>query len=479
MAKALSVNPVRRIQDSARVFVSASDWLVEPGVDKRKAGDLAQRRSENFLEMNRGILSDFGVRGQLGGVRGDIGLWLETDTRIGALPLLSPSSAKPELGLVVEPRFSWSSAGDMLVGTGFRITPEILPLPRMVPNSDRQIPSWVLSATVLMRIEALLKQSSRRFEMSEAILNAPKGQVNWSRYASNHWAQGQCLSIPCRFPDLLIDTKLHGAMHWTVLRHQDALRTQRRRHIAVLHLLQRCESLLMQLRPYAPTQPHTGWQPANRNASTDVFRKGLEAIHWTVDERGLGGTSDLAGLPWRMDMAVFFEAWIESIAEATAKRFQAKLTAGRRHETLVRLHWQPHRLGTQRALIPDVVLQRADVTLVIDAKYKRHAQLVGYGGYAKGEHDWQAQHREDLLQVLAYSSLFDTPRVVACLSYPTPHDQWQILRDQGRVMSRATVRQGLRQVEVALIAVPMSGSTAEISDILGRLLLPADVGIDS
>jgi hypothetical protein len=452
------------------VFVSASDWLLEPGVDKRKAGDLAQRRSENFLEMNRGVLNDFGIRGQLGGLRGNIGLWLETDTRIGALPLLSPSSAKPELGLVIEPRFSWSSAGDMLVGTGFRITPDILPLPRMVPNSDRQIPSWVLSATVLMRIEALIKQSSRHFEINEAVLNAPKGQVNWARYATNHWAHGQCLSIPCRFPELLEDTKLRGVMHWTVLRHQDALRTQRGRHIAVQHLLQRCEALLTQLRPFAPRQPETGWRPTNRTLNGDVFRKGLEAIHWTVDERGLGGTSDLAGLPWRMDMATFFEAWIESIAESTAKRFQAKLTVGRRHETLVRLNWQPQRLGTQRALIPDVVLQRADVTLVIDAKYKRHAQLVGYGGYGKGEHDWQAQHREDLLQVLAYSSLFDTPRVVACLAYPTAHDQWQLLRDQGRIMSRATVRHGLRQIEIALVAVPMSGRTDEISDILGQLL---------
>lgn len=473
MAQTLSANSVRRIQDSARVFVSASDWLLEPGVDKRKAGDLAQRRIENFLAMNRGVLNDFGVRGQLGGLRGNIGLWLETDTRIGALPLLSPSSAKPELGLVIEPRFSWSSTGDMLVGTGFRITPDILPLPRMVPNSDRQIPSWVLSATVLMRIEALIKQSSRRFEINEAVLSAPKGQVNWARYATNHWAQGQCLSIPCRFPDLLEDTKLRGVMHWTVLRHQDALRTQRGRHIAVLHLLQRCEALLTQLRPFAPRQPETGWRPANNNLNSDVFRKGLEAIHWTVDERGLGGTSDLAGLPWRMDMATFFEAWIESIAEATAKRFQAKLTAGRRHETLVRLNWQPQRLGTQRALIPDVVLQRADVTLVIDAKYKRHAQLVGYGGYGKGEHDWQTQHREDLLQVLAYSSLFDTQRVVACLAYPTAHDQWQLLREQGRVMSRATVRHGLRQIEIALVAVPMSGRTNEISDILGQLLISA------
>jgi hypothetical protein len=58
--------------------------------------------------------------------------------------------------------------------------------------------------------------------------------------------------------------------------------------------------------------------------------------------------------------------------------------------------------------------------------------------------------------------------------YPTAHDQWQVLRDQGRVMSRATVRHGLRQVEVALLAVPMTGRTDEISDLLGRLLSPTD-----
>nr|CBA30642.1 hypothetical protein Csp_C24570 [Curvibacter putative symbiont of Hydra magnipapillata] len=78
---------------------------------------------------------------------------------------------------------------------------------------------------------------------------------------------------------------------------------------------------------------------------------------------------------------------------------------------------------------------------------------------------------EEISSVLAYSKLFDTPRVVACLAYPTPHDQWQTLADQKRIMSRATVRQGLRQVEVALIAVPMSSETDGVSDLLGELLL--------
>lgn len=172
--------------------------------DKKKAQELSQRRSEDFLRMNRGLLRDFGVRGQVGTSSGDIGLWLETDTHIGAMSLLSPATTKPDLGLVLEPRFTWRSAGDMLAGTGFRVTPEILPIQRMVAQSDRMIPAWVLSATVLMRIAAVLKQPQRRFEHHEAVLSAPKGQVQWAGYVNQcpFWRSirgdngfGQC---PCR-----------------------------------------------------------------------------------------------------------------------------------------------------------------------------------------------------------------------------------------------------------------------------------------
>lgn len=471
MAKALAQQSVQRLPDSARSFVAAASWFIDAKTDRNRLQELSHRRSEDFLRMNHGLLHDFGVRGQVGTANGDVGLWLETDTHIGAMPLLSPATAKPDLGLVLEPRFTWRSAGDMLVGTGFRITPEILPIQRMVAQSDRMIPTWVLSATVLMRIAAVLKQTQRRFEHHEDVLTAPKGQVQWGRYVNEHIARGQWLAVPCRFPDLLPDAKLGAALHWTVLHHQDALRTQLGRHEVVYQLLQRCDALLTTLRCFSPVRPTSGWKPQVGATMTDVFRRGMEAIEWTVDERGLGGTSDLAGLPWRMDMSPFFEAWVEAIAERAAHQHGAILTTGRRHETTVRLHWQPAKYGTQRSLIPDVVLHRPGVTVVIDAKYKRHAQLVGYGLYGLNNHDWQVQHREDLLQCLAYTSLFDAPRVVACLAYPTPDDQWNLLSQQGRVLSRAYVRHGLRQVEVALLAVPMSGDVKEAARQLGRLLL--------
>jgi hypothetical protein len=43
----------------------------------------------------------------------------------------------------------------------------------------------------------------------------------------------------------------------------------------------------------------------------------------------LAGLSDLAGLAWRMDMEVFFEAWVEAVAEDAARRVGSGLRAGR------------------------------------------------------------------------------------------------------------------------------------------------------
>jgi len=254
MSTALALQPIQRLPDSARSFVSAASWFLESKTEPRKVQEMAQRRSEDFLRMNAGLLRDFGVRGQVGTSQGALGLW---------------------------------------------------------------------------------------FELHDAVLSAPKGQVQWGQYVTQHIARGQWLQVPCRCPDLLPDTKLGSALHWTVLRHQGALRSQLGRHEVVHQLLQKCESMLSLLRSFAPVRPAPGWQPQAGSAMADVFRKGLEAIYWTVDERGLGGTSDLAGLPWRMDMAPFFEAWVEAIAEHAARQKGATLTTGRRQETMVRLHWQP------------------------------------------------------------------------------------------------------------------------------------------
>jgi hypothetical protein len=89
-----------------------------------------------------------------------------------------------------------------------------------------------------------------------------------------------------------------------------------------------------------------------RPMRTDSFVEGLEAIDWTVEERGLAGLSDLEGIPWTMPMEQFFEAWVETVMRSVARQMGGTLKVGRRRETVSPLAWDPPYLGSQRSLAP-------------------------------------------------------------------------------------------------------------------------------
>jgi hypothetical protein len=227
------------VLDSSERFVPAAGWLYEASTQPTAAHQVTER----FALDNAGLLRDFDVSAVPAHRGGESGLWLRTGTRVGAVPLLSPLTCRPDFGLVIEPRFSWSSAGDMFAGTGFRIVPELLPLPEL-PQSERRVPPWVLSSVILARMQALLDSLQRRFAVSHADLTAPRGQVDWQRYATTRFAIGRALEVPCSFPDLREDETLRAAIHWVVRRHRDLLLSQVSGGLVVRELLFRCDKML-------------------------------------------------------------------------------------------------------------------------------------------------------------------------------------------------------------------------------------------
>ena len=461
---------VREVEDSSEHFLSALGWLAD---DTRGREATAERLAESFLEQNQGILRDMAITSDVRRQRGVPGIYLRTSTRVGAVPLLSPVTARPDFGLVVRPRFSWTSAGDMLAATGFRCTPQILTQLPELPQSERRVPPWVMSAVVLPRLERLLATLDRRFEVVAGDLRAPKGAVDWTQYATQRLPQGRALDVPCRWPDLRDDGDLLAAIHHVVQRHRSVLWLHRSAGRVVHALLDRCTRMLHRLAGQPPRPPSAAirrmW--VQRPLQRSVFREGIQAVGWTVDERGLAGLSDLEGLAWCMDMEVFFEAWTEAVAERLARKTGGIVRAGRTLATRAGLDWRPAQLGTQRSLIPDVVVSRPDVALVLDAKYKRHAEaLQRNGGWAGMPESLRETHRDDLLQVLAYSALVDAPRVVACLAYPCPLERWQDLVARGRAWSRARVQGGPRPVDVAWCALPMGGDPDLAAGMLAEMM---------
>ena len=423
-----------------------------PRYPEQQAGRLAQQ----FVQQNRGLLADFGVMPRVAYDGESVNLMLETSTQVGAIPLLSPTTGRPDYGLVVNPRFDWLGIGGMLAEMGWRVIPTPLRLP-LLPGSERRIPLWVLSTIVLFRLRALLNSLDRRFELTTDLLPAPRGTINWQRYATEQMPRAQFLQVPCQFPDLRDDHELKAAIHFTLRKQLASLNTQRQSGVLVLTLIELCMSLLEKVRTVPAKQPSTQmiltW--ATSSLQTAAFREGLQAIEWSVDNRGLAGLSDLQGLPWILPMEDFFEAWVETAVTRLARHIGGTVHIGRKRETIVPLQWDPPYSGSQRYLLPDVVLERENETIIFDAKYKRHWEELALSSWNRLDEIIQQQHRQDLLQVLAYAAPKSTTKVTCCLAYPCRAKTWQSLKERNRLFHRAVIPSGARQLNLILTAIPM------------------------
>ena len=100
-----------------------------------------------FVEQYQGNISNFDIKAE--NLYDGKNSWVvfKTGLKIGAFPLISPTSGKPEYGMVIKPRFEWIGVGNMLASMGWRIVPTLLnPL---LPGTERKVPTWVLSSVIL------------------------------------------------------------------------------------------------------------------------------------------------------------------------------------------------------------------------------------------------------------------------------------------------------------------------------------------
>jgi 5-methylcytosine-specific restriction endonuclease McrBC regulatory subunit McrC len=106
--------------------------------------------------------------------------------------------------------------------------------------------------------------------------------------------------------------------------------------------------------------------------------------------------------------------------------------------------------------MPDLVIERDDITVIIDAKYKDHWEEMQRRRWTDLEEELRERHRADLLQVLAYSTVAQKPKVLVCLAYPCNEERWLSLRTRNLLLHRASLPVTRRRVDMVLVAFPLS-----------------------
>jgi hypothetical protein len=96
-------------------FRQSATFLDSVGAARDRQAQLA-RLANQFIRQNQGILDQFGVIAEMAYDGSTVDLIFRTSTRIGALPLISPKSGRPDFGLVIQPRYSPGTAPVRVAG---------------------------------------------------------------------------------------------------------------------------------------------------------------------------------------------------------------------------------------------------------------------------------------------------------------------------------------------------------------------------
>jgi hypothetical protein len=424
-----------------------------------------------FIERNQKTLGQFKIAARVDFDGKVVFIEFQSGSTVGAFGLISPLSGKADVSVIVRPRFGWRGLGVSLGNSGFKIIPEILPL-GLLPRTEREIPSWVLSSAILPRLQAMIQKLSRRFEIVREVRSAPAGNVDWAAYATEMVPNMKFLDVPCRHPDLVNNSELRAAIHFALRKQLSSLESQRGAGTVVSELMQICTNLLRAVDDVVPRAPSPRQLESwfRTPLATTPFLEGLNAITWTTDDTGLGGMTDWRGLPWAMSMEQFYEAWVETVCTRYIRRFGGRLKVGRRRETVTPISWERAYLGSQKFLLPDIVIEQEDRTIYVDAKYKDHWEELRQHRWMEIEAEIRERHRDDLLQVLAYSTLSDAKAITACLAYPCSISTWDSLKSRGLLSHRGAIYAGRRKIELVLVALPIDKKPDELVQHLGAAL---------
>lgn len=329
--------------------------------------------AESFLRMNETALTRLDVKVEIGSSDAGVRIHLVPGGRAGAIPLRSAQTGSVAGGLIVEPRFGWSGVGTVLSQTGWAATPDFLEGP-LVPGSGREVPPWVLAGPVLARLAELLDALRRGYNTKEETLRQPRGRILWDRYISESMTNGRWADLPCRYPELSIDPIIRRMARWALERVRSELAGVGGHDAIARFLVAVADDLLFRVRdvlPFAPRRSDLDRLGANERLLGAALRRGIEALGWISEERGLGGGREMDGLAWTLPLHELWEHYVEALVRREAALVGGNVRVGRKRETVFPIEWSDPSHRSLGHLVPDIVVFGSRSVHVVDAKYKR------------------------------------------------------------------------------------------------------------
>ena len=392
---------------------------------------------ERFLQINAPALKFLGVTGRYNGDRVHSPLEFETTNYVGNVNLLN-ALGTPLGDLLVSPNYMGSDSSvqeliDLSLHCGIDKLVEFdQSLPLIQSKSPYESPLYKENVEFIEAFGDLMRASWCKFSYMKFESTTVVGDVDWNLYACSSHDPHRRLIFPTSSS---LSTHHHKEFKQLCSLFDqaksclEAPATPHNYRNRVAELLRR---LSLQLRGVSREKP-------------DLFHSGATDLPIVKRIKEIANRIILQkhsqSYAWRIDVALFFERYVQWIFEQTAKRIGGEMFCNPKYAGHgANFDWLLHYLE------PDIMLKFAETQIIVDAKYKSYL----YHKYSKSD-TLRESFRNDLHQLLAYTA-FSTEKKKHCVLV-APFSSFEVSNIQYRSpFSDATI-------EIYCLGIPFSASS--------------------
>ena len=359
-----------------------------------------------FIELNRENLMFLGIEAEESYSAGKNGVILRTNRFAGAVPIKSPETSLYAVDLEVKGSYSLDLDDDALYSILKEIDAELLPefheKLQLVGESVKP-PIYLECEHFLSVYEEALRTNWTQFRKEVRVETVPRGLTNWRSHALRSYDPNNINTyenhINSHTQDHLQWRQLNFVLHKAINILQSYKTPSKAR--------KRNAPLIEKLLHNPITQKVESVSHFQIKAIDPPIIKKLKNIANMI----LTDSSNLRR-SWRIDIAKLFEMYVQYVFKKTATGWSIKNSP----------HFPidgKHLTWTLSYLEPDIILQKGQNQIVVDAKYKSHMLNRGVKNGGKLKESF----RKDIHQVLAYSTFNPMPQKVVFLIYPIYNNQ--------------------------------------------------------
>ncbi|MCX7929002.1 MAG: hypothetical protein N2558_04985 [Patescibacteria group bacterium] len=369
--------------------------------DKRMMGHYLQK----FINYNSELFKFLGVQPSIIGSDQNVALIFRSSSFIGAIPLRAPDTGKQIGDFVVMPRFTgrdrFEDYIEILNLLGTEISPEVIDSLPLASGKNYRPPMYLEAVKFIAALEKLTMRPWRKFDNIEKVSNQPTGQIHWTKYINNEYKVENRLKFPARVNVL---SEFHS--EYSEIRYVfDLCKSEILSANTPLRIKNTLRNKLsfLEERLYHH-KPKTTNKITIRFSDSPTVKTCKEQANRILNFNFVDSTA------WRVDFSDVFEKFIQHIFKEIAKETGGRLYSNFKFHSRTSKHYS----WEQKHIEPDAILQKENVLVFIDAKYKSNL----YNKFDQSEL-LKEDHRHDLHQIMAYSSFSKTDSKFGFLCYPS------------------------------------------------------------